>query len=75
MNMTNDYIFYYSMNGLKKYDMKTKESTIIYKGNLNFVEIIGDVLIITGSDNHRLVIDFNGSSPQRLFFKNEQNFV
>ena len=75
MNMTNDYIFYYSMNGLKKYDSKTKESTLIYKGDLKFLEVVGDVLIVTDNNNYRYVMDFNGNYMQRLFLKNDQNFV
>ena len=75
LNMTNDYIFYYSLSGLKKYDVKTKESTVIYTGNLNFLEIVGNVLIITDSDDHRIVMDFNGNNQQRLFLENDQNFV
>ena len=75
MNMTNDYIFYYSMSGLKKYDIKTKESTLIYKGDLKFLEVVGDVLIVTDNNNYRYVMDFKGNYMQRLFLKNDQNFV
>ena len=74
-NMTEDFIFYYSMNGLKKYDIKTKESKVIYTGNIEFVEIIGNILIVTDSDGHRLIMDFDGNQQQRLFLSGEQNFV
>lgn len=75
LNMTSDYIFCYSVTGLNKYDVKTKECTDVYSGNINFVEVVGDVLIITDNSNHRIVMDFNGKNQQRLFLSNEQNFV
>ncbi len=75
LNMTSDYIFYYSANGVKKYDIKTKQSEVIYKGNIEFLEVVGNILVITDHDGHRIVMDFDGNSQQRLFLTNEQNFV
>ena len=75
LNMTSDYIFYYSASGLKKYDMKTKETQVIYSGQLQFVEIVANVLIITDTNGKRYVTDFEGQNLQRLFLSGEQNFV
>ena len=75
LNMTTDYIFYYTVNGVIRYDINTKETKNVYTGDLEFFEVVGNMIIVTDSDHHRIIMDFNGNNQQRLFLSSEQNFV
>lgn len=75
LNMTTDYIFYYTASGVIRYDISTKETKNIYTGDLDFFEVVGNVIIVTDTDGHRMIMDLNGTNQQRLFLTSEQNFV
>jgi len=77
-NITDQYIFYYSTEGLKKYDFKTQTSEVIYNSNPQYVEVLGDKLVLTlqsGQDSYRIIMDFNGKQQQRLFVGNDGSFI
>lgn len=78
-NMTEDYLFYYSREGINRYDLKTKETRLIYNESLTYSEVIGDKLVFTYKDSYqqitRVIMDFDGKNPQRLFVEQDGNFV
>lgn len=78
-NMTEDYLFYYTREGIHRYDFKTKETRLIYNESLTYCEVIGDKLVLTFDDSYqqttRMIIDFDGKNPQRLFVEQEGDFI
>ena len=78
-NMTEDYLFYYTRKGIHRYDLKTKETRLIYNESLTYCEVIGDKLVLTFNDSYqqpaRVIMDFDGKNPQRLFVEQEGDFV
>lgn len=77
MNMNEQYIFY-SLNGLLRYDIKTKEVKRVYNGFVRTCEIVGDKVIITtnGYDSaHRVMMDFDGVKQQRIFQNQNDSYI
>lgn len=76
-NMNKDYLFFYTVQGLKKYDFTTHQITNVYNHNIQYLEILGDKLVLTINDKqtYRMIMDFNGQNQQRLFMSQDGNFV
>lgn len=81
LNMTDTDIFYYSRkNDVKRYHMETKESTTVYSGNIKFLSVVGDKLLIETLDNfnktsYKVIMEVNGDHQQRLFISQKGDFV
>lgn len=77
MNLTDHYLFYYSQEGLKKYDLSSKESQTIYNGLISYCEILGDKLVITtyGDSGYRVIMDYDGVNQQRVFMATDGSYI
>ncbi len=82
INMNDQYLFYQSMDGsVERYDLKTQEEKTIYNGLVEIGYIVGDKLIVETSvslytqDSYAVVMDFDGTQQQRLFFDGQGDYI
>ena len=82
INMNDRYLFYLSMDGsVERYDLKTQEEKTIYNGLVEIGYIVGDKLIVETSvslysqDSYAVVMDFDGTQQQRLFFDGQGDYI
>lgn len=77
-NMYGDYLFYITLDGLKRYDFNTQETATIYDSYCKSCEILGNKLVLTietyGS-SYQLIMSFDGQQQYRLFQNNDGNYI
>lgn len=78
MNIVDNDMFYYSQEGLKRYNLDSQKTKTIYNGSIEYCEIVGDKLVVTieiREEEYRMIMDFDGVNQQRLFVNSNDQYV
>ena len=82
INMTDQYIFYQSMDGsVIRYELSTQKEKTIYNGKVDAGYIVGDKFIVKTSaslyqqESFTIIMDFDGSQQQRLFLQEQGDYI
>lgn len=82
INMTDQYIFYQSMDGsVVRYEISTQTEKTIYNGEVEAGYVVGDKFIIKTSaslyqqESYIVIMDFDGSQQQRLFLDSQGDYI